>query len=107
MYVSFYIMCIVRCPMKRRSENPFNYDMNDLGRRASVLEKFFTDGHFFLDLDHFCLALQRELHEITAVCSTYFYFSCSDVVNSTLTQTHQHLSSVHGMNESSSTRAPA
>ncbi|KAG5717586.1 UPF0187 protein [Termitomyces sp. T112] len=29
-------------------ENPFNYDLNDL------------------DLDHFCLALQRELHEITA-----------------------------------------
>lgn len=29
-------------------ENPFNYDSNDL------------------DLDHFCLCLQRELHEITA-----------------------------------------
>ncbi|PPQ90098.1 hypothetical protein CVT25_012262 [Psilocybe cyanescens] len=29
-------------------ENPFNYDLNDL------------------DLDHFCLCLQRELHEITA-----------------------------------------
>lgn len=29
-------------------ENPFNYDLNDL------------------DLDNFCLALQRELHEITA-----------------------------------------
>jgi len=29
-------------------ENPFEYDLNDL------------------DLDHFCLALQRELHEITA-----------------------------------------
>jgi predicted membrane chloride channel (bestrophin family) len=29
-------------------ENPFNYDLNDL------------------DLDHFCLAIQRELHEITA-----------------------------------------
>ncbi|KAG6852778.1 hypothetical protein C0991_009177 [Blastosporella zonata] len=29
-------------------ENPFNYDLNDL------------------DLDHFCLSLQRELHEITA-----------------------------------------
>ncbi|CAL1709226.1 unnamed protein product [Somion occarium] len=29
-------------------ENPFNYDLNDL------------------DLDHFCLAVQRELHEITA-----------------------------------------
>jgi putative membrane protein len=28
-------------------ENPFNYDLNDL------------------DLDHFCLALQRDLHEIT------------------------------------------
>ncbi|KAG6860196.1 hypothetical protein C0995_014483 [Termitomyces sp. Mi166 len=32
-------------------ENPFNYDLNDL------------------DLDHFCLALQRELHEITAYTS--------------------------------------
>ncbi|KAJ3478799.1 hypothetical protein NLI96_g9513 [Meripilus lineatus] len=30
------------------SENPFNYDLNDL------------------DLDHFCLTIQRELHEITA-----------------------------------------
>jgi len=29
-------------------ENPFNYDLNDL------------------DLDHFCLTIQRELHEITA-----------------------------------------
>ncbi|KAJ3572238.1 hypothetical protein NP233_g3219 [Leucocoprinus birnbaumii] len=29
-------------------ENPFNYDLNDL------------------DLDHFCLSLQRELHQITA-----------------------------------------
>lgn len=29
-------------------ENPFNYDLNDL------------------DLDHFCLAIQRELHEVTA-----------------------------------------
>ncbi|THH28925.1 hypothetical protein EUX98_g5262 [Antrodiella citrinella] len=29
-------------------ENPFNYDLNDL------------------DLDHFCLSVQRELHEITA-----------------------------------------
>ncbi|KAI0076497.1 UPF0187-domain-containing protein [Panus rudis PR-1116 ss-1] len=29
-------------------ENPFNYDLNDL------------------DLDHFCLVVQRELHEITA-----------------------------------------
>lgn len=29
-------------------ENPFNYDLNDL------------------DLDHFCLSIQRELHEITA-----------------------------------------
>ena len=32
-----------------RSENPFNYDLNDL------------------DLDGFCLGLQRDLHEITAV----------------------------------------
>ncbi|KAJ8089642.1 hypothetical protein PM082_014902 [Marasmius tenuissimus] len=32
-------------------ENPFNYDLNDL------------------DLDSFCLAIQRELHEITAHCS--------------------------------------
>ena len=32
-----------------RSENPFNYDLNDL------------------DLDGFCLTLQRDLHEITAV----------------------------------------
>lgn len=31
------------------SENPFNYDLNDL------------------DLDSFCLMLQRDLHEITAV----------------------------------------
>jgi hypothetical protein len=31
------------------SENPFNYDLNDL------------------DLDYFCLSLQRELHQITAV----------------------------------------
>jgi len=31
------------------SENPFNYDLNDL------------------DLDGFCLTLQRDLHEITAV----------------------------------------
>ena len=31
------------------SENPFNYDLNDL------------------DLDGFCLMLQRDLHEITAV----------------------------------------
>ncbi|KAG6877902.1 hypothetical protein C0992_009095 [Termitomyces sp. T32_za158] len=31
-------------------ENPFNYDLNDL------------------DLDHFCLSLQRDLHEVTAVC---------------------------------------
>ncbi|KAH8083315.1 Bestrophin, RFP-TM, chloride channel-domain-containing protein [Cristinia sonorae] len=29
-------------------ENPFNYDLNDL------------------DLDHFCLVIQRELHEVTA-----------------------------------------
>jgi len=35
--------------LKGRSENPFNYDLNDL------------------DLDGFCLALQRDLHEITAV----------------------------------------
>ncbi|KAL0578360.1 hypothetical protein V5O48_003638 [Marasmius crinis-equi] len=32
-------------------ENPFNYDLNDL------------------DLDNFCLSIQRELHEITAHCS--------------------------------------
>jgi len=32
-----------------RSENPFNYDLNDL------------------DLDGFCHTLQRDLHEITAV----------------------------------------
>jgi len=32
-----------------RSENPFNYDLNDL------------------DLDGFCLMLQRDLHQITAV----------------------------------------
>lgn len=31
------------------SENPFNYDLNDL------------------DLDGFCFMLQRDLHEITAV----------------------------------------
>ncbi|GLB39223.1 putative bestrophin, RFP-TM, chloride channel [Lyophyllum shimeji] len=40
-------------------ENPFNYDLNDL------------------DLDHFCLHLQRELHEITAYThpdpSTFVY----------------------------------
>ncbi|KAG6899259.1 hypothetical protein C0993_011891 [Termitomyces sp. T159_Od127] len=35
-------------------ENPFNYDLNDL------------------DLDHFCLAIQRGLHEITAVCFSTF-----------------------------------
>ena len=35
---------------KKHSENPFNYDLNDL------------------DLDNFCLTIQRELHEITAVC---------------------------------------
>ncbi|OBZ77408.1 hypothetical protein A0H81_02298 [Grifola frondosa] len=33
-------------------ENPFNYDLNDL------------------DLDHFCLYIQRELHEITAHCAS-------------------------------------
>ncbi|KAJ7806490.1 hypothetical protein B0H14DRAFT_3484079 [Mycena olivaceomarginata] len=32
-------------------ENPFNYNLNDL------------------DLDNFCLAIQRELHEVTAVQS--------------------------------------
>ncbi|KAF8067906.1 Bestrophin, RFP-TM, chloride channel-domain-containing protein [Lyophyllum atratum] len=40
-------------------ENPFNYDLNDL------------------DLDHFCLSLQRDLHEITAYThpdpSTFVY----------------------------------
>jgi predicted membrane chloride channel (bestrophin family) len=36
--------------VSRNSENPFDYDENDL------------------DLDQFCLMIQRELHEITAVC---------------------------------------
>jgi hypothetical protein len=36
------------------SENPFNYDLNDL------------------DLDYFCLAIQRELHLITAVSTFVF-----------------------------------
>lgn len=35
-------------------ENPFNYDLNDL------------------DLDGFCLSIQRELHEITAVRILFF-----------------------------------
>ncbi|CAL1715235.1 unnamed protein product [Somion occarium] len=35
-------------------ENPFDYDLNDL------------------DLDHFCLVIQRELHEITAARHRYF-----------------------------------
>jgi hypothetical protein len=53
--------------MECYSENPFNYDLNDLGQHVtSLLGKVHTDGAF-LDLDQFCLSLQRELHEITAV----------------------------------------
>ncbi|KAF9554665.1 hypothetical protein CPC08DRAFT_712723 [Agrocybe pediades] len=37
-------------------ENPFNYDLNDLGEHT----RLFAD-----DLDYFCLTIQRELHAIT------------------------------------------
>jgi hypothetical protein len=58
-----------------RSENPFNYDLNDL------------------DLDSFCLMLQRDLHEITAAsvltgCKLIFLVvtsSCSILAHSSLT----------------------
>ena len=51
------------------SENPFDYDYNDLG------ESFLTSLHHFRsimpqDLDYFCLSIQRDLHQITAVRSS-------------------------------------
>ena len=55
------------------SENPFNYDLNDLGERTALeiyLPRSETD-FVSLDLDQFCLAIQRELHEVTAVSTTY------------------------------------
>ena len=45
------IMTLTDVAFANDSENPFNYDENDL------------------DLDQFCLMIQRELHEITAVSS--------------------------------------
>lgn len=47
------------------SENPFNYDLNDL------------------DLDHFCLALQRDLHEIATVSA----FLVNSILSSAQTTT--------------------
>ena len=44
-------MTLTNVAFANDSENPFNYDVNDL------------------DLDQFCLMIQRELHEITAVSS--------------------------------------
>jgi len=45
-FVSFLLLGFLE--IGQEIENPFNYDLNDL------------------DLDHFCLSIQRELHEITA-----------------------------------------
>lgn len=50
------------------SENPFDYDENDLGPSISpILTKSFSLTNSVADMDSFCLAIQRELHEITAV----------------------------------------
>lgn len=60
--------------MTPRSENPFNYDLNDLGMPLLLV---FTPPltTFLADLDSFCLAIQRELHEITAVSTTSYPFA--------------------------------
>jgi ion channel-forming bestrophin family protein len=78
MYV-FVKLYIVKRPILRHSENPFNYDMNDLGQHVASVGKSSTNGPFS-DLDHFCLALQRELHEITAVCLSSPDPSYSDII---------------------------
>ncbi|TFK34234.1 Bestrophin, RFP-TM, chloride channel-domain-containing protein [Crucibulum laeve] len=44
-FVSFFLIGFLE--IGQEIENPFNYDLNDL------------------DLDHFCFAIQRDLHEIT------------------------------------------
>lgn len=60
------------------SENPFNYDLNDLGKWHWMLSwcgvrvRFSMLVFSFSDLDHFCLTIQRELHEVTAVCFPFY-----------------------------------
>ena len=53
--------------MMHYSENPFNYDLNDLGRHIGLLLGKPNATLSVLDLDHFCHIIHRELHEITAV----------------------------------------
>ena len=50
------------------SENPFNYDLNDLGLCTNMFS-IVDLTECSSDLDYFCLAIQRELHLITAVNS--------------------------------------
>lgn len=47
-------------------ENPFNYDLNDLGTCSFRLGVAHVSDRRLLDLDYFCLDIQRQLHEITA-----------------------------------------
>ena len=49
------------------SENPFNYDLNDLGEHTTSHDFGLLADFISSDLDQFCLAVQRELHEVTAV----------------------------------------
>lgn len=66
----------LKADLKNYSENPFNYDLNDLGSCLSLLDlvvsKVLISAHLFIDLDAFCKSLQRELHEITAVSPLFF-----------------------------------
>jgi hypothetical protein len=58
------------------SENPFNYDLNDLGKWNTIdsTVEYQLTG-MLTDLDHFCLAIQRELHEVTAVSPNFILLS--------------------------------
>lgn len=60
------VQCINHPHHNHHSENPFNYDANDLGKHPHPSFDTACADLTTTDLDHFCLTIQRELHEITA-----------------------------------------
>ena len=61
-----FLVCKENDLQPRSSENPFNYDWNDLGQNIIPHPDTLLTPHL-TDLDHFCHDIQRDLHEISAV----------------------------------------
>lgn len=67
------ILLSVFCPTNSvNSENPFDYELNNLGMLANTLTLVILLLITLpIDLDNFCLKIGRDLHEITAVSHAF------------------------------------